>query len=95
MILKEEGLRYAQFDLVRKAARVLESQEKYNEASQIVPALGQAFETSDDPQLVQIALKRLTQQYPTGWIGKEAELTGTRRRPALRPVRAQRQSRSG
>jgi thiol-disulfide isomerase/thioredoxin len=79
MILKEEGLRYAQFDLVRKAARVLESQEKYDEAAQIYERLEKAFEKSDDPQLVQIALETTKRaNIRLGWIGKQADLTGRR-----------------
>jgi thiol-disulfide isomerase/thioredoxin len=79
VILKEDGLRYAQFDLVRKVARVLESQEKYEEAAQVYDRIAKAFEKSDDPQLAQVALestKRATIRL--GWIGKQAEITGPR-----------------
>jgi thiol-disulfide isomerase/thioredoxin len=78
VILGEEGLRYAQYDLVEQAARILESLEKFDEAAKIYAGMERAFQASGDAELAAQATFR-AQHAATrlGWIGKEAELAGT------------------
>jgi thiol-disulfide isomerase/thioredoxin len=79
-ILSEEGLRYGQFNLVRQAARVLESLDKYDAAAKVYKAFEQAFAKSAEETLAeaaaQIAAKAATR---LGWVGKEAELNAVKR----------------
>ena len=74
MILKEEGLRYAKFDALRKAARV-SSHKRSTTRHHRSTSLGQAFETSDNPQLVQIALETI--------IAQTSDSDGSAKRPIL------------
>ena len=79
LILSEEGLRYPQYDLLETAARLLESQEKFDEAAKIYAGMERAFQSSGDPDLAAQATFR-AQHASTrlGWIGKEPVLEGTR-----------------
>jgi thiol-disulfide isomerase/thioredoxin len=79
-ILSEDGLRYGQFTLVRQAAKILESLDKYEDAAKVYKAFEQAFAKSGEEALAeaasQIATKAATR---LGWLGKEAEVAEARR----------------
>jgi thiol-disulfide isomerase/thioredoxin len=78
VLLGEEGLGAAQFDLVRKAGRIFESLEQYDHAAKIYSRMDESFQQSKDPELAAIVAEsaRLAARR-LGWLGKKAELAGT------------------
>ena len=79
LILADDRLTYSHYKLVETAARVLESQEKFDEAAKIYAGMEKAFQASEDPELAaQAAFRSQQAAKRLGWIGKEVELAGTR-----------------
>jgi thiol-disulfide isomerase/thioredoxin len=79
LILGEEKLAYAHYNLLETAARVLESQEKFDEAASLYASIEKAFKAAGDPELAaQAAFRAEHAARRLGWIGKEVELAGAR-----------------